>query len=338
MADPMEGGSKEFQAFLKGSPSVDDAARAQTTIVTGMVFRSGDGKFALTGSDGQTLELPADAVEKFRVIDASGAHPVAELHIHSDKFKSASILQFKPFIKDVSTDLIKDILADQTFRAKDISTDPVKDLISDQGTIKAKDVGTDGVFDPVNTFFNDPGGGNTGVADTLVEGPGTFAEGGGTFAEGGGFDPGQIFTNPAVQQAGAAGMTPFVMATPHHAPAHLLAMQAGIQQPGAAAGGKQLTAETGKELSSDTIKEPQFDTLKEIHQDTMKEIPFDGTLKEISKDPSWDTLKEISHDTRKEMSWDTWIEGGPFTRQEGTFDPGGIATQPPVWNFPGSMF
>lgn len=280
-------------------------------------------------------------------------------------------MQFKPIIKDISTDMVKDVLADQTFRAKDIITDQgtpkAKDIATDPLTDKAlakdppkdfnqkefakdpiKDVATDGILDPINTFFNDPGtpggGGNTGIADTIAEG--TFTEGGGTFAEGGGFDPGQVVTNPVTlqQNLGQPG-TPFVMATPHHAPAHLLAMQAGIQQPGVQAaagpGGKQLTQETGKELASDTLKEPQFDTLKEMNADTGKELikdpPLD-TTKEIIKDPSWDTSKEMLRDTRKELVYETWVEGGPFTAQEGTLDPGGLATQPPVWNLPGTLF
>jgi hypothetical protein len=36
----------------------------------------------------------------------------------------------------------------------------------------------------------------------------------------------------------------------------------------------------------------------------------------------FDTHKELIIDTRKEMVWDTYWEGGPYTLQEGVFDPG----------------
>lgn len=307
-----EGGKKEFAAFLKGRPTWDEANSGRLTVVTGQVFQCGDGKVAVTTADGQTLEIEAAAVEQFKVVDSSDIHPVVQLHVLADSLAKAAVKTVKPIFKELSKDVIKDVVQDGTARGKDIATDPITDhkpVFADSGKELIKDpvkeVATDGVLDPIGT----------GIADTLIEGIGGtgVAE---TAAEGiGGFDPGGPVVNPAVgaarMAAGQAGMMPFVMATPHHAAAHLVAQQTGAQPTAlgatAGAGLKPFASDTTKELALETIKEPVLDTRKEM---------------------VWDT--------RKEMVWDTWVETGG-TWQEGYVDPGSVVN-PPVWGLPGTQF
>ena len=116
-------------------------------------------------------------------------------------------------------------------------------------------------------------------------------------------DPAGGLFNPAA----AAGVTPFVMQTPHHAASHLVAQQMGSPYAAAALSGAQLKA---------------------TRYDTIKEVAWGETVKE----PISDTRKEMVFDTRKEMVWDTWVENGPNTMQEVVFDPGqGFGPQPDPW-------
>jgi len=329
MAEKPEGGGKEFQAFLRSVQTLEEATSSATTQLTGMVFRSEEGRFAITTGEGQTYELDATAVQRFKVLDTQGLSPVVTLQIATDVLSKASLRPVKPFVKDLSTDPIKDLIADHKHLPKDLIKDPIKelpwdpkvpwkdppkDVPKDVPTKElAKDPPKEFLKDPpkdlpkdvFETGFRDPGG--TGIADTLVET----------------LDPGQGVINPQPGFAGgfAGGdLTPFVMATPHHAPAHMIQAQMGAQ-PGlaaAAAGGAGL-----KPLAADTAKELAFETVFQL--DRPKQVIFD-------------TRKEMIFDTRKEMAWDTWVEQGPNTLQETTFDPGGLTTQPPIWGFPGLMF
>ncbi|MET0795513.1 MAG: hypothetical protein ABW061_28600, partial [Polyangiaceae bacterium] len=173
-------------------------------------------------------------------------------------------------------DIHSDPLSDKAV-VKDIHTDTL--FVPDQKHV-VKDVHKDPISDPIGTLFRDPSG-------TLQEGV---------------VDPGQFQVNPATGQV-ASGLLPFVMATPHHAPAAAVNLQAGALQQRAAGGFKQLPFETLKELSTDN---------------TLKEVIQDHTLKEVVHD----TLKELIHDTQKEVI-ETQVEGGG-TLVEGGQIPGGI--------------
>jgi hypothetical protein len=299
MSNPIEGDAKAFAEYLRKVPTLDEASSGKTVTLTGVVFRSGEGRFAITCQDGQTLELEAEAVQRFKVVEGTGLVSVLQLEVQAEKLSAAAIKAVKPVVKDLHKDPIKDVHHD-TLHAKDLHKDPItdkvmpkdlmhKEIASDPST---KEVATDGAFDPIG-----PG---TGVADTLAEGPGSF-------------DPGQV-VNPAMR----AGLAPFVMATPHQAPAHLIGLQAGA---------------AAATLAAQDLKAVAQDTVKELHYETMKE-PLHDTRKEMVQD----TYKEMVHDTYKELVMETWVEGSPYTAQEGTFEPGGMTTQPPVWNFPGLMY
>lgn len=333
MADPFEGGGKEFQAFLKSMPTIDEAASEDSVTVSGLAFRSTEGKFALTTGEGQTYDLDLAAVQRFKVVDSSGLTPVITVQLARDAFNKATLRPIKPIIKDVIKDVIKDIIHDHKLPWKDVIKDPIRDTLKELPKDPIRDTFKEVPKDPIRDTFKeipkdpirdtwwetnkqpfadpiDPTG--TGIADTAVEQPGAF-------------DPGGAVVNPAAgfgQDLGAMAamggdMTPFIMATPHQAPDFLVSQQMGAQ-PGMAA----QAAPSLKPVAYDTVKEIQYETLYQ----------FDRPKHFIA-----DTRKEMIFDTRKEMIWDTWVEQGPFTRQEATFDPGNIVTQPPVWGFPGHM-
>lgn len=311
-----------FAEFLARAPALDEAANDDAVELSGMVSRTTDGRFAISASDGQTYELDVDAVRDFTPID--GPHPAATIRIGRDVLEKAVIHPIKPVRKDMIKDVIKDIITDplaDIANGKQLFTDPALDTkqvhkdLQDDGpykdftseTVRAKDLYKDPVSDkplhkdihkdplsdPV-TFIQEKIG--TGVADV------------------GGFDPGQgPVINPQVNAAAAAA--PFVMATPHQAPQHLLQLQAGAP----AAQAQTLAAtdlhpkriETLKEPITDTHKEGIYDTLKEVQHDTVKE-----QIPETHKELIVDTHKELIIDTHKEV-WETLIEGGPFTAVEG---------------------
>lgn len=318
MTTPSEGGNKEFLAFLREAPSLDDASSGATTELTGVVTRAGEGRFAMTTGDGRTIELDPAAVKRFRVVGSAGLSSVVSIQVAADALKDAIQRPIKPLVKDLIKDPIKDIVHDGTLAGKDIHTDPLvdkalpkdlhtdpiadkpptKDLHTDPAVDKPlfKDLHKDPLQDPVNTGIADVAG--TGIPDVAGTGP----------ADQGGFDPSGQTVNPAAA-ASAAGMMPFVMATPHHAPDHLVQMQLGGAQAALAGGGR----------------------LKPFATDTIKEVAWGETVKE----PVFDTRKELAFDTRKEMIWDTWVEGGPYTIAEGTFDPGQVVTQPGLFGMPG---
>lgn len=325
MAEKPEGGGKEFLTFLRSVPTLEEATSGATTQLTGMVFRGEEGRFAITTGEGQTYELDANAVQRFKVLDAQSLSPVVTLQVASDVLSKASIRAVKPIVKDLIKDVIKDLVADPKRLPKDLLKDPIKelpwdpkvpwkdppkDLPKDVPTKElAKDPPKEIIKDGPKDLIADTGPrdlGGTGIADTLAET----------------IDPGQGVINPQPGFGGgfAGGdLTPFVMATPHHAPAHMIQAQMGAQ-PGvtAAAGGGGL-----KPLATDTAKELAFETVFQL--DRPKQLVFD-------------TRKELIFDTRKELVYETWVETGPNTIQETTFDPGGLVTQPVVWGLPGLMF
>jgi hypothetical protein len=331
-----EGGNKEFREFLRSSPNLDEASSGENTELTGLVSRTDQaGKFAITTGDGKTYELPVEAVQKFRTTSGPGLTAVATVQVASELLKNPTIRQVKPLIKDMIKDPIKDIIHDgtltkdihkdpiidtptakdihkdpvydtpatkdihkdpiETLAAKDVHTDPIadtpaaKDVRTDPAIDKPlfKDIHKDPLNDPVGTLFADLG---TGPGDPITS-P----------------DPAGQITNPAIAAgfaAQAAGAMPFVMATPHQAPQHLVNLQAGMPQAAAALGGAQL---------------------KQLGHDTIKEVAWAETVKE----PIRDTWKEMIHDTRKELVWDTW--------QEQVFDPGQFGQPGPMFGMPGFM-
>lgn len=321
------GENKEFLEFLKTAPALEDAASGKTSELSGVISRTTDGRFAITTGEGQTYELEVAAVRRFRLAEGPGLTPVATIEVDSEVLKNATIRPLKPVIKDLIKDPIKEVIYDGTLHAKDLRTDPlvdkqfpkdlhtdppidtptIKDIRTDPAVDKPviKDIHKDPVRDPLDPGFKNPLRDplDTGIPDIAGTGP----------ADVGGIpDPTGQVTNPAAQFAGAgmAGLTPFVMATPHHAPQHLVAMQAGLQP--AVAGQAQL---------------------KPFALDTLKEVAWAETIKE----PIRDTYKELARDTYKELVWDTWVEGGPYTVVEGTFDPGQGVIQPAGFGQPGFM-
>ena len=301
MPDLTEGGNTEFVSFLKNCKTVEEVSSGKYVIVRGTVFRSGDVGFALTTADGQMIELDASAVDNFKVVAGGGTHPEVELSVQADALKNAKSLPFKPVFKDIHTDPITNKVTH-----KDIHTDPISDqtlFVLDHKHVP-KDHITDPLVDPIGTGAFDPIGGT--AAETLIEG---------------GFDPGQVVTNPVDPQGVglAQGMTPFVMATPHHAPSQMVNMQlAAAQQRVGVPGAAPL-----KPLQTDTLKEISFDhTFKEIAHDTQKELVFD-TLKEAM----FDTHKELIFDTRKEVI-ETLVEGGGTIQEGGGQIPGGFPGMP----------
>jgi hypothetical protein len=323
MPENTEGGSKEFAAFVKSTRSVEELTSGKHVTVRGTVHRSGDAAFVLA-LGGQLVELDASSVERFKVV-GSGLHPEVELSINAEALKAGKVVSPKPVFLDGPHTLFT---PDQKSLVKDVHTDPIsdhkpvfKDLhtdpLADQTlfVLDHKTVHKDPIMDPVGKVPFDPS--NTGD-ESLAEGIGGIG--------------GPVF-NPASQQA-VAGMTPFVMATPHHAPSAMVDLQMAAAQgranpqlkPAQFDTVKEVTLDnTLKELIADTHKESVADTIKETIADTHKESVAD-TLKEsvadTLKESVADTLKESVADTRKEII-ETMVEGGGSIQEGGGF-PGGF--------------
>jgi hypothetical protein len=300
MPETNEGGSKEFAAFLKGVKSVEELRAGAHVSLRGVVFRSGEKSFAIATADGTCVELEISAVERFKVIDGGGIYPEVEISVSAEALRNAKAIELKVPFKDLRTDPIADYkvphkdahtdpITDQKLPIKDLRTDPIADY-----KIPMKDMRKDPITDPT-----------TGVADFYG-------------------DPGAQQGDPAFgQAAAAAGMSPFVMATPHQAPAPMVAMQNFGANPAM------------KPVQLETVKEASLDqTIKEIIHDhpTFKEIIHDHTLKEVIADPTYkelvfDTFKEPAVDTRKELV-ETTVEGGPYTAAETVGIPGGFPGMP----------
>jgi len=325
MSENHEGGSKEFAAYVKGSRSVEELTSGKYVTVRGTVHRSGETSFVLA-TEGQLVELESAAVERFKVV-GSGLHPEVELSINAEALKAGKIISPKPVFTDGPHTLFS---LDQKTPFKDLHTDPIsdhkplfKDLhtdpIADQTlfVLDHKNIHKDPITDPVGKIPFDP---STTGDESLVEGIGGIGGIGGPVV------------NPAAQQA-AAGMVPFVMATPHHAPSAMVDLQMAAAQGRAVPQLKPLQLDTIKEAALDTIKEaiadshkePVTDTIKETIADTHKETVLD-TLKEATadtlKEATADTFKESVADTRKEII-ETTVEGGGSIQEGGGF-PGGF--------------
>ncbi len=309
-----------FADFVANAPSLEDAARDDSVELTGLVSRTSDGNFAITTHAGQTYELPIEAVRDFTPHDEAGA-AAATVRVDREAIAAASLRPIKPLSKDIITDPIVDRIKQIIHDGKNLITDPLVDKNPHADTIPFKDVHKDPLHDPVTIVQEQAGK----IAGDPIG------------------DPTQGGVNPA-----AAAAAPFVMATPHQAPMHLLQLQ-GLAAPGQQAttgaadlamtingehpttalaldvySKKEVTADTAKEVTWDTLKEPPLDTHKEAVADTHKEPPFD-TQKELVAD----THKEPPFDTLKELAADTWVEQtGGYTVQEGVghpnFGPPGI--------------
>jgi hypothetical protein len=283
MAKKGEDGGRSFKDFLAAAPSLDDAASDDSVELTGLVSRTTDGRFAISTHEGQTYELDVDAVLEFREVE--GLASAAAIRVGRDVLEKAVLRPVKPLRKDVIKDVIKDIIKDVAHDGKHLITDPLVDKQPPLDkhppldTFHGKDLHKDPLTDPV-TYIQEQIG--TGPGDALVD-PGDF---------------GQV-VNPAVNAAAGA---PFVMATPHQAPAHLLSLQAGVQ-----------AAPTATAMTLATIDQlhKRIDTLKEVNHDTQKELIYD-TRKELIPE----THKELIIDTQKEI-YETLVEGGPWTTVEG---------------------
>lgn len=342
---------RSFSEFLKEAPAASEALGDDISL-TGVVMRSDkEGMFVLATADGQTLELNANDVKSYDVVQETGPQKMVQINLSSRALNAATGATIggaatRTLVFDTRKELLKDPIIDVT--RKELVKDPLTDpwtWVEQQGTIQEQ-------IDPT---------GGLGV-------------------------------DPALE-AGGANLTPFIMATPHHASQAAVGMQAGA---GAVAG----AALTLKELNFDhtrkeLIKDPLFDTRKELIKDPITDpitwVENVGTIQETVFDPGlgnvinpvagggvpgqfaqqpqvgpeagaaaatavpanaafksiiadrftrkeiiYDTIKEIAkdpiYDTRKEV-FETIVEGGGTIQEgQGGYDPGGI------WQLPGMMF
>jgi hypothetical protein len=369
---PSSSDAKSFAQFLNEQP-----APAETVTMTGYVSRSARQGLFVLNAGGETLELPVDAVQSYRVL-SEAPQKLVELQVIGSKIDTSKVV--KPIVADVGVHT--NPFLDHHYTVKEVITDPLVD----------KHVYKDPIRDPITI----PEGIIPDPTNTLAEGVG-------------GIDPGGIVTNPAAQGFAAQGFAaqPFVLATPHHAPASTIAAQMG------AAGMAQLAktpiqdihtiiwydrSHTLKELTKDPILDPitwregVIPDLPNTIQEGIGGVDPGGILTNPAagaqfaaqpmmafaqggagisaqpKNPLADNITTVlldrphthpyldspqtpfyfDHHTIKEMTKDpitdpiTWVEGiggggGPYTIQEGVGGPGGITTNP-VWNLPGMMF
>jgi hypothetical protein len=314
MATSKSSGNAEFMKFLSDAPTLDEASTQETTELTGVVSRTTDGKFAITTPDGQTYELDASAVQQFRPEEGRGFAKVATIQVTNDGLKAAVVRPIKPVFKDLPKDPIKEIINEGKHPpfdtlAKDVGTDPVvdhkrlvtdpnvdtahfKDLPKDPltdpggGTAWFKDVHKDPLTDPIGTArFKDV---NTDPAIDHVKD---------LSQEGIPPDPIGPVVNPA-----AGGLTPFAIATQHHAPPQLLAMQMG---------GAQMAGFPGAQHYKPVQLEKYPWAEKVPWRDTRKEIIWDPTFKEIIHDPQtlWEQTFDPGQFGRGPVP-DPWAGGG----------------------------
>ena len=87
MPNYKDSSTQNLHTLIKFSQPVDEMAKQEIKKVVGMIFRTANGNFILTGNNGLKIELPADTIEKIHVVDTSGAYPIIELTIQvSEKF------------------------------------------------------------------------------------------------------------------------------------------------------------------------------------------------------------------------------------------------------------
>lgn len=312
-----ESTKKSFAQFVSELPSAAEVMSEQTITLTGSVLRSDkEGMFVLSMADGQTIDLNTDAVKNYQV--TSGEREV-QLEVLVNRLPGDLSARTLPTLDRYGTlkEVITDASADFTLANLDTIKEPTTDNITD-ATLKEP------VKDPIYETFKEPNLDTVKEAnyDTVKEpnlDPNTFYEPTGTLQEGlGGIEQGGGVINPA--QMGNAGLTPFIMATPHHAATAPQMMQMMARS-------LNLNTIPGQESATLTLKETNQDvhTFKEVGKD-----PIFDTLKEANKDPIYDTLKEVVGDPN------TFFEP-TGSLQEGL---GGLqgGVNPPVWNMPGLMF
>lgn len=292
-----EPANKSFAEFVRAAPHVSEVMG--TTSLTGVVMRCDDpSKVVVATQGGQTIYVPIDAVRSHTVLQDGSPHKLVQLEVAADRLASAQqgSLVDRPGLKPV----VQDPTVKETFK------DPIQDLKPAFHDHTIKEMFKDPIQD-VKRPWLDP---VTTLAEQI-------------------FDPGSIVTSPATPAAAAGGLTPFVMATPHHAPTAAIMMQ------NMAAG---MAARKVPATDGITLKEQIADqTLKEtIADQTLKESITDHTLKELIHD----TLKESIHDTLKEMVGDQTIQEtiGGGTLQETVGNPGGVTINPAVWGLPGMLY
>jgi len=237
---------QSFEEYLRSAP----ATEAQDTVtLIGVVTRSEkEGNFYLS-TGGQTVELPSSAVRQFRVVQENAPQKLVELDVDPAQLpQQAGLAQriTNPQIDTIFTkkELIKDPIYDTR---KEVTKDPIFDT--------RKEVTKDPVFDTFKEVVKDP------LTDPLT-------------LVGEQVDPSPIGGDPA---AGLGGLTPFVLATPHHASAAAVGLQAGAaaQKSVAVEGANPYLGGIGTQVAAD------------VHHTTHW---FDQliTRKEIAKDPIFD--------------------------------------------------
>jgi hypothetical protein len=290
---------KTFLDFLKSAPAAKDALGGKTAVVSGTVYRGdADDKFVLTTSDGQTTEVPVEAVQRFKIVDQTGLNALVQLEINTGSL-GHSAYTLKELIKDPTFDTRKELAKDPIWDTrKELAKDPVWDTYKEV----VKEPIKEPIWDPPGTLWGDPPGG------TLQEGIdwGDPSQGVVNPAVGVGQQFGQQYTQQGMQQGmpQQGGMMPFIMATPHHASQAAIQMQ---QNPHIAT----------TYVADHVIPKPAF---SDHFQDPI-------TRKELL----WDTGKEPIMDPQTR-----WEGGGGHTQQEGVGNPGQF--DQPVWNLPGMMF
>src|SRR5262245_40255301 len=99
MSEPMEGGGKEFAAFLRTCRSTDDVTSGKVRTIKGTISKSSDTAFAIRTCDGQAFEIEAAAVSRFKVL-GGGLDPEVEIALSSDALKAAKQIVLKPVYAD----------------------------------------------------------------------------------------------------------------------------------------------------------------------------------------------------------------------------------------------
>ena len=316
---------KSFAELLEELP-----AQSETVNLIGLVTRSHKpGHFRLTPQGGgRHLELPVDAVRGHSVLHREPGHLVVQLEAELARVEALLEGYEELFLGGG----VRTYLTSPYSWARDPHHVPQVQAAAREEALFQKQP------------FNDPKATHTDLVSQypwerdpilhkIIKDPGQDLR----------YEAGPVRVPPGdpVQQ-GAAGLAPFVLATPHHAPAGSLAMQsAGLQrQVGGPFAYKPVAADlVQKTIAQDPTKHGVFDTLAEtgtiVSTDQnpkliAKDPIYDATLKEVLKDAVSDhTLKEVVADpTLKEAVADpTLVEPGGTLVEGGGFGPGGGINQ-----------
>lgn len=325
--------AKPFAEFLKDVPSASEAGAEESIPLTGVVTRSDkEGMFVLTTQDGQALEMNADDVNNYEVLQETGPQRLVRVDISAKALASAggALAGIRTLVTDYITrkELIKDPIKDPPY-------DTLKELIKDP---LRKEIAKDPINDPLTRVENvfDP---NPEIDPAMEAGATPFimatphhASQAAIGLQPGGVSYKPVFTDPTrkelikdpifetlkevirdpitwVENIGTIQEQTFDPGLGNVVNPAAVAGGAAAQPQAAMAARGMLPTQPFKPVISDPI--------------TRKEFIYD-TYKESIKDPIWDTRKEV---------FETLVEGGG-TIQEGIgeFDPGA------VWNLPGMMF